>query len=68
MFYDVRMYGRGAVERLTSLDIMHLRDRSDDGFMGRSCIARARDVSAWIWPAPCTPPRCMPMAPGLAES
>jgi HK97 family phage portal protein len=44
MFYDVRMYGRGPVERLSSLDIMHLRDRSEDGFMGRSCIARARDV------------------------
>jgi HK97 family phage portal protein len=44
MFYDTRMYGRGNVERLTSFDILHLRERSDDGFMGKSCISRARDV------------------------
>jgi HK97 family phage portal protein len=43
-FYDVRMYGRGALEHLTGDDIFHLRDRSDCGFVGKSCIARARDV------------------------
>jgi HK97 family phage portal protein len=43
-FYEVRMYGRGEKERLSATDILHLRDRSDDGFVGKSCIARARDV------------------------
>lgn len=44
LFYDVRMYGRGSAERLTDNDVLHLRDRSDCGFVGKSCIARARDV------------------------
>jgi HK97 family phage portal protein len=45
-FYKVRMYGRGEVETLAQDDILHLRDRSDDGFVGKSCIDahRARDV------------------------
>lgn len=43
-FYDVRMYGRGKAERYSQTDILHLRDRSDDGFVGKSCISRARDV------------------------
>lgn len=43
-FYEVRMYGRGDKERLAATDILHLRGRSDDGFVGKSCIHRARDV------------------------
>ncbi len=44
IFYDVRMWGTGKKERLTSYDVLHLKDRSDDGFCGKSVIARARDV------------------------
>lgn len=43
-FYEVRMYGRGSAERLSQYEILHVRDRSDDGFVGKSCISRARDV------------------------
>jgi phage portal protein BeeE len=43
-FYDVRMYGRNKTERLAAMDILHLRDRSDCGFVGKSCMQRARDV------------------------
>ena len=43
-FYKVRMYGKGEEERLSASDILHLRDRSDDGFIGKSVISRARDV------------------------
>ena len=43
-FYDVRMYGRGESVRLSATDMLHLRDRSDCGFVGKSCISRARDV------------------------
>lgn len=43
-FYDVRMYGQGKTERLGTSDILHIKERSDDGFVGKSCISRARDV------------------------
>lgn len=38
-FYEVRMYGGGKTERLTSDDMLHLRTRD-----GKSVIQRARDV------------------------
>jgi phage portal protein BeeE len=42
-FYKVRMYGRGDEQILSAMDMLHLRDRSDDGFVGKSCISpRAR--------------------------
>lgn len=44
VFYDVRMYGQGPTERLSTMDVLHLKDRSDDGFVGKSCIQRARDA------------------------
>lgn len=44
MFYDVRLYGGLKAERYPANDILHIRDRSDDGFVGKSCITRARDV------------------------
>jgi HK97 family phage portal protein len=43
-FYGVRMYGLGAEERLSAMDVLHIPDRSDDGFVGKGCIQRARDV------------------------
>jgi HK97 family phage portal protein len=43
-FYEVRMYGKGEKEVLSAMDILHLKDRSDDGYVGKSCISRARDV------------------------
>jgi HK97 family phage portal protein len=43
-FYELRMYGTRAKEVLSASDMLHLRDRSDDGYVGKSCISRARDV------------------------
>jgi HK97 family phage portal protein len=44
VFYDVRMWGGSKTERLGVEDILHVKDRSDDGFIGKSCIARAKDA------------------------
>ena len=41
--YDV-VQGTGGVRRLFADEVFHLRDRSDDGLIGRSRISRARDV------------------------
>jgi HK97 family phage portal protein len=43
-YYDVRMYGKGPIVRLAAEEMLHLKDRSDDGYVGRSVISRARDV------------------------
>lgn len=44
LFYDIRMFGRGDVRRYSSLDVLHIRDRSDDGLTGKSRLSQARDV------------------------
>jgi HK97 family phage portal protein len=44
VFYAVRMNGQGEEKRYSALDVLHLRDRSDDGYLGKSCISRAKDV------------------------
>jgi len=41
--YDV-VQGTGGVRRLFADEVFHLRDRSDDGLIGRSRISRAREV------------------------
>lgn len=43
-FYEVRMYGTEKAVRYSQTDILHIKDRSDSGYVGKSCIARARDV------------------------
>jgi HK97 family phage portal protein len=35
--------GNGAVRRLLEGEVLHLRDRTDDGLIGRSRLSRARD-------------------------
>ncbi len=43
--YEPAMPGAGAVKRrLLAHDVLHLKDRSDDGLIGRSRLSRARDV------------------------
>ncbi|WP_375403455.1 phage portal protein [uncultured Sphingomonas sp.] len=43
--YEPVMPGAGAVKRrLLAADVLHLKDRSDDGLVGRSRLSRARDV------------------------
>ncbi len=43
--YEPAMPGASAVKRrLLSDDVLHLKDRSDDGLVGRSRLSRARDV------------------------
>lgn len=44
LFYDVRMFGTEPVKRYDSSRILHIKDRSDDGFVGRSVISRAKQV------------------------
>jgi HK97 family phage portal protein len=44
VFYKLRMWGHGAEETLTADDILHLKDRSDDGICGKSVISRCREV------------------------
>jgi hypothetical protein len=46
--------------------MLHLRDRSDCGFVGKSCIARARDVMGSIWPASTYASSFTPTARSLA--
>jgi HK97 family phage portal protein len=41
--YDVS-YPSGGTRRILSDDMLHLRDRSDDGVIGKSRLARAREV------------------------
>jgi HK97 family phage portal protein len=43
-FYKLRMFGTGAEETLKQHDMLHIRDRSDDGYIGKSQIERARDL------------------------
>ena len=43
--YEPSLPGAGAIKRrLLGDDVIHLKDRSDDGMIGRSRLARARDV------------------------
>ena len=43
--YEPTMPGAGAIKRrLLAHDVLHLKDRSDDGLVGRSRLSRARDV------------------------
>ena len=43
--YEPTMTGTAAIRRrLLAGDVVHLKDRSDDGIMGRSRLSRARDV------------------------
>lgn len=47
--YDVQQFvfpwgGSGAPRRLLEGEVLHLRDRSDDGFLGRSRLSRAPEV------------------------
>lgn len=43
--YEPAMPGAAAVKRrLLAHDVLHLKDRSDDGLVGRSRLSRARDV------------------------
>lgn len=44
MFYDVRLYGRGKPVRYPAEKILHLRERSEDGFLGKSRITQVRDA------------------------
>lgn len=45
--YDVGN-GRGGVRRLLQSDVLHLRDRTDDGFIGRSRLSRAAETVASV--------------------
>lgn len=45
--YDVTD-GRGGVRRLLQGEVLHLRDRTDDGLIGRSRLSRAADTVAGV--------------------
>jgi len=45
--YDVTD-GRGGTRRLLESEILHLRDRTDDGLVGRSRLSRAADTVAGV--------------------
>lgn len=45
--YDVAD-GRGGVRRLLEGEVLHLRDRSDDGLIGRSRLSRAAETVAGV--------------------
>lgn len=43
-FYDVRMLGSGQVKRYYQDDILHIRDKSENGYVGISRISQAKNV------------------------
>lgn len=45
--YDVTD-GRGGARRLLQYEVLHLRDRTDDGLVGRSRLSRAADTVAGV--------------------
>jgi HK97 family phage portal protein len=45
--YDVND-GRGSARRLLQHEVLHLRDRTDDGLVGRSRLSRAADTVAGV--------------------
>ncbi|WP_294204721.1 phage portal protein [uncultured Sphingomonas sp.] len=45
--YDVTD-GRGGARRLLQYEVLHLRDRTDDGLIGRSRLSRAADTVAGV--------------------
>ena len=79
--YDVTAYGQpwgsaGPVRRFLDDQVFHLRDRSDDGFVGRSRISRAPDVlgsaiglqtfSSAIWANAATPSGAIEVSPTIS--
>ncbi|MEQ6331980.1 phage portal protein [Sphingobium sp. MK2] len=47
--YDVSdPFGRGRAKRLLQSEVLHLRDRSDDGLIGRSRLSRASETVAGV--------------------
>jgi HK97 family phage portal protein len=44
IFYDVRMWAGAKVQRHYQEDILHIRDKSEDGYVGVSRISQARNV------------------------
>lgn len=78
--YDVVLYktpwgGTGLPRRLLEGEVFHLRDRSDDGYVGRSRLSRAPDVlvsaiglqtfSAALWDNAATPNIAITLPPGI---
>ncbi|MCB1510053.1 MAG: phage portal protein [Hyphomicrobiaceae bacterium] len=42
--YDVTDWANGSTRRLLKEEVLHIRDRSDDGIVGKSRLARARET------------------------
>lgn len=78
--FDVIQYytpwgGSGAPRRYLDSEVLHLKDRSDDGWLGRSRISRAPDVlaaaiglqtySAAIWENAATPSGMVTLPPNV---
>jgi len=79
--YDVVLYstpggGTGLPRRFLDIEVFHLRDRSDDGLIGRSRINRAPDVlraglglqtySTSVWDNGCAPSAIVSVPPGIS--
>lgn len=70
--------GSGVPRRLLDSEVLHLRDRSDDGFLGRSRISRAPAVltaaaglqtfSQAIWDNAATPSGAIEVPPGITPA
>ncbi len=81
--YDVTAFGQpwgsaGPVRRFLDDQVFHLRDRSDDGLVGRSRISRAPDVlgsaiglqtfSSAIWANAATPSGAVEVGPSISPA